>query len=318
MKKGLGLILLISVSSALMACDQGMKFSLPDTSNKFNQDLAYNNKVDILWIMDNSSSMAKHQQNLSSQVPAMVSKLNSLNMNYQMAVVTSSMGGTNPNGGQFIGSPKIMTASTPSLASVLSSRLVVGEDGSDNERGLYSMETVLGSSYQANDGKGFLRKDALLVVIALSDEDDKSKSNSSDAITYYTNFLDSVKQPWSDGSRSWVFNFVGILSLSGTCTTTSLDYKEPGLSFMGLADASGGTKNSLCSSDLSPAVSNISARVIQILTDFKLSALPLESSIVVTINGQVIPRSTTNGWDYIADKNIIRFYGNAVPPANAS
>src|SRR5438445_6718436 len=142
------------------------------------------------------------------------------------------------------------------------------------------METVLSSAYQANQGKGFLRPDALLVVIALSDEDDKSKSSSS-AVSYYTNFLDSIKKPYADGSRSWMFNFIGILSLSGTCNTASLDDKAPGLAFMGLADVSGGTKGSLCNTDMSGAVSEIRARILQILTDFKLSSKPIESTIVV-------------------------------------
>lgn len=317
MKKGYGLTLMTLAICGLIGCAQSVSFDLPQTNNSFGQNIAYNNKVDILWIMDNSSSMQKHQQNLSVQVPAMVGKLNSLKMDYQMAVVTSSMGGTNPNGGQFIGTPKIINSANADVASLLSSRLVVGQDGSDNERGLESMETVLSSSYQNNEGKGFLRKDALLVVIALSDEDDKSKPSAS-AVGYYSQFLDGIKQPWSDGSRSWVFNFVGILSLQGTCSTTSYDYKEPGAAFMGLADLSGGTKSSLCSADLSPAVSGISARIIQILTDFKLGSKPIESTIVVTINGQVIPRSASNGWDYISSQNIIRFYGASVPPADSS
>lgn len=299
------------------ACNQNIQFDLPATTNNFAQNITYNNKVDILWIMDNSSSMMNHQKNLSNQVPALISKLNSLKMDYQMAVVTSSMGGLNPNGGRFLGATKILNSSSPNLIAELSARLVVGQDGSDNERGLESMETVLSSGYQANEGKGFLRSEALLVVIALSDEDDKSKSSSS-AVSYYTQVLDSIKQPWADGTRSWVFNFVGILSLQGTCTTTSLDYKEPGLSFMGLTDISGGTKSSLCASDLSPAVSGISARIMQILTDFKLSSVPLESSVAVTVNNQIVPRSTSNGWDYIAAKNLVRFYGTSVPSADSS
>ncbi|MDG0815626.1 hypothetical protein [Bdellovibrio svalbardensis] len=316
---GLGFVALASAMTMMLlgACAQDVKFDLPPTSDNFGQSITYNNKVDILWVMDNSSSMSKHQTNLSQAIPGLMTKLNSLKMDYQMAVVTSSMGGTNPNGGQFIGSPGILNKNTPNLTSVLSSRLVVGQDGSDNERGLESMETVLSSSYQANQGRGFLRSDALLVVIALSDEDDKSKSSAS-AVSYYTNFLDSIKRPYSDGTRSWMFNFIGILSLSGTCNTTSLDYKEPGLAFMGLSDVSGGTKGSLCNSDMSSAVSEIRARILQILTDFKLSSKPVESTIVVKVNGQVVARNATNGWDYLADKNIIRFYGSAVPAADAS
>ena len=318
MLKVFGLGLMVVSSTLLMACNPGVKFTLPSTSNNFDQNISYNNKVDILWIMDNSESMQKHQQNLSAQIPALVSKLNSLKMDYQMAVITTSMGGTVANGGQFIGSPRIMTNSTADLSSQLASRLVVGENGSNLERGLYSMETVLSPTYLANDGKGFLRYDALLVVIALSNEDDQSRTPAADDATYYTNFLDSVKAPWADGTRSWTFNFLGILTDSGACATTGTDYKAPGYAFMSLADASNGTKASICSADLSVAVSGISARVMQILTDFKLSSVPNLSTIVVKINGQVIPQDATNGWQYIPDKNVIRFNGTAVPAADAS
>lgn len=304
-------------ASFLVSCSDSVKFDLPETQDNFGQVVTYNNKVDILWIVDNSTSMLKHQQRLSEQVPELVSKLNSLKMDYHMAVVTTSMGGDAPDGGRFLGLPKFVTSSTPDLVNTLKGRLIVGEAGSNLERGLESMERSLSTSYLANEGRGFFRDDALLVVIALSDEDDFSKASSSAGVTYYTNFLDSIKAPWVDGSRSWVFNFIGVLSLTSQCKTFN-DFASVGLSYMGLADVSGGVKESICSSSLSSAVTNIRARIYQILTDFRLSAVPVVDSIIVKINGVNIPRSAVNGWDYLEASNSIRFYGSAVPAADAS
>lgn len=304
-------------ASFLVACSDSVQFDLPETQDNFGQSVTYNNKVDILWIVDNSTSMLKHQQRLSEQVPDLVSKLNALKMDYHMAVVTTSMGGDNPDGGKFIGSPKYVTSATPNLVNTLKSRMIVGEAGSNLERGLESMERSLSSGYLANEGRGFFRDDALLVVIALSDEDDFSKSNSSAGISYYTSFLDGIKAPWVDGSRSWVFNFIGVLSLTSQCKTFN-DFASAGLSYMGLADVSGGVKESICSTSLSSAVTNIRARIYQILTDFKLSTVPVIETIAVTINGAAVPRSTVNGWDYLEASNSIRFYGSAVPAADAS
>ncbi|ASD62762.1 hypothetical protein [Bdellovibrio bacteriovorus] len=317
MKKDFQLFVVAAASAFLMACAQNVSFDLPETQDNFGQSITYNNKVDILWIVDNSTSMLKHQQRLSEQIPDLVSKLNTLKMDYHMAVVTTSMGGTSPDGGKFIGSPKYVTSKTPDLVNSLKNRMIVGEAGSNLERGLESMENALSANYLANEGKGFFRNDALLVVIALSDEDDFSKSSSSAGITYYTNLLDSIKEPWVDGSRSWVFNFIGVLSLTSQCKTFN-DFASAGLSYMGLADTSGGVKESICSTNLSSAVGNIRSRIYQILTDFKLSKVPLEESITVSINGVSIPRDTTNGWDYLAASNVIRFYGTAVPAADAS
>lgn len=315
MKKEFSSLILTGLLSMTVACSEGVKFDLPPASDNFGQAVTYNNKVDILWIVDNSSSMLKHQQNLSTQVPDLVTKLNSLKMDYHMAVVTTSMGGTNPDGGRFIGSPKFVTATTPDLINSLQSRMIVGEAGSNNERGLESMQNALSSTYLGNEGRGFFRDDALLVVIALSDEDDKSAvSNPS---SYYANFLDGLKKPWVDGSRSWVFNFIGVLPTSTNCKTFN-DYAEAGLTFMDLVQTSGGVQESICNSNLSTAVSNIRARIYQILTDFKLSKIPLVETITVSINGKQIPRSNVNGWDYIPSINAIRFYGSAVPAADAS
>lgn len=315
MKKEFSVLIVAAISTFLMACNQGVKFDLPPASNNFGQSITYNNKVDILWIVDNSSSMLQHQQSLSAQVPGLVTKLNDLKLDYHMAIVTTSMGGLNPDGGRFIGSPKFLTPVCPDLVNNLTSRMIVGEAGSNNERGLDSMEKALSPSYLANEGAGFLRADALLVVIALSDEDDKSAV--SNPVNHIVSFLDGIKQPWPDGSRSWVFNFIGVLSMSGTCKTFN-DYSEAGLTFMGIANISSGVRESICNSNLSLAVSNIHARIAQILTDFKLSKKPLVESITVTINGQSIPRSNVNGWDYIEALNVIRFYGSSVPAADAS
>lgn len=300
-------------STYLLACS-GNSFSLPQTSEKFEQVYTYNNKVDILWVIDNSASMLQHQQHLSDEIPAIVEVLNAIKMDYHMAVVTSSMGGTNPTGGKFLGDPKFITPSTPDMINQLRSRLVPGQDGSNNERGLESMEKVLSSSYQSGEGRGFLRDDALLAVIVLSDEEDKSQSASS-AVNHYKNFLDGIKKPWVDGSRSWVLNFIGVLSISSDCRTFN-DYAEPGFIFMGLADISGGVKESICNVTLSQALSNIKARLFHIITDFRLSKKPIVESIIVKINDKVVSRSNVDGWDYVESINAVRFYGSAVPAAD--
>lgn len=315
MKNEFSVLLVGAISTILMACSQGVKFDLPPASQNFEQSITYNNKVDILWIVDNSSSMLKHQQSLSTQVPELVGKLNDLKMDYHMAVVTTSVGGTNPDGGKFIGSPKYLTASTPDLVNNLKNRMIVGESGSNNERGLESMEKALSANYLSNEGKGFFRNDALLVVIALSDENDKSAVSSPS--THYVNFLDSIKEPWVDGSRSWVFNFIGVLPTSVNCKTFN-DYSEAGLTFIDIVKTSGGVQESICDTSLAAAVSTVRARIYQILTDFKLTQKPVVESITVEINKQAIPRSNVNGWDYIESLNIIRFYGSAVPAADAS
>lgn len=288
-------------------------FDLDQTEQNFGQKILYNNKVDIVFIVDNSTSMTQHQSRLSQQIPALVSALRSLKMDYHIVAISTSMG-AGGNGGQFLGSPTVLTGQTGDLEALLQQRIAQGETGSNNERGLASLETALSTSYLSTGGAGFLRDDALLAVIELSDEDDKSTKTAS----YYATFLDKLKPASVEGRKSWIFNFIGVLENTSACRTFN-DYSEVGLIQMQLAEISGGNKESLCSSNLSSAVSNIKARIVQILTDFYLKSRPLKHTLKVMVNGKLVSESVTNGWTYIEDgaKYIIRFTGEAVPPADA-
>ncbi|MBX3039665.1 MAG: hypothetical protein KF789_03015 [Bdellovibrionaceae bacterium] len=310
-------VLSVALGFGLMACSQGQNFSLPSQSNNFGQNIIYNNKVDVIFVVDNSSGMDQVNANWRAAVPTLVNSLLGQKLDLHMAVVTSSMGGTNPNGGKFLGTPKFFTSRTSNLASAITQRISeVGTDGSDLERGLDSLSRVLKPSYQTGEGAGFLREDALLAVISLSTEDDKSSDYTGSA--GFAAYLDQIKGTYDDGTRRWTLNFIGILSLSGGCATVpEMNYREPGVRWLDLATLSNGVTASICSTDLSAAAKNIRARIAQIITDFKLSKIPQLETVKVYLNGKLISRSSENGWDYVPERNVIRFYGSAIPSADA-
>jgi hypothetical protein len=92
-------------------------------------------------------------------------------------------------------------------------------------------------------------------------------------------------------------------------------YKEPGLKWIDLANASGGLVQPICDTTLAKAVENIRQRIVQVMTDFHIGRKPLLDTIVVKINGQLVPQSSTNGWEYIETGYLIRFHGSAIPGA---
>lgn len=308
--------LIIAGSFAQVACSgngAAVAYDLDQTGQNFGQKILYNNKVDIVFIVDNSTSMGQHQDSLSAQVPALVTALQNLKMDWHVVSISTSMG-LNGDGGHFLGSPMILTPQSANLTTALQQKILLGEGGSNNERGLYSMETVLSASYLQGEGQGFLRDDALLAVIALSDENDKSGNSAA----YYGNLLDKLKPVGSDGRKSWIFNFIGVLENSSACRTFN-DYSEIGSIQMALADLSGGNKESICSSNLSSAVTNIKSRIVQILTDFYLKQQPVLNTLKVAVNGQLMAQDANNGWTYVEEngKYIIRFHGTGIPPADA-
>jgi hypothetical protein len=267
--------------------------------------------------------MTDHQNRLSAAIPDLIQKLLSLKLDLHFAVVSSNMAGnTNgkpADGGKFLGSPRYLTSSTSNLASNLAARIKVGEGGSNNERGMESLVTALSSPHIINEGAGFLRQEAYLVIVALTDEEDNSlvPGGSSQAMTYYTRFFDQLKPQTIPGVKNWVMNVIGKLSLSVSCSSFSESgsISEP---YMSLATYSGGIKTSLCTNNLTGAVANIKARLVEILTDYRLNKVPSIETIRVVLNGQVVPRSQVNGWEYISSINSIRFYGSYIPKADAS
>lgn len=300
----------------LVACAQNQQFGLESRSQSF-ASTYYNNKVDVLFMVDNSTGMESANATLQNSVPTLVTALLGQGLDLHVGVVTSSLGGTNPNGGALLGSPRYFTNATPNLAGSIISRISgVGNDGSDLERGLDSIERALSPASLAGASAGFLRSDALLAVIALSTEDDKG-SDLSGGAPAYASFLDALKGNFDNGDRRWVMNFIGVTSLTGSCNTMpELGYKEPGQRWIDLAATSGGTTSSICASDLSLAVVNIHTRIAQILTDYPVRGNPDLNTIRVTVNGVVVPQSSTNGWSYLPSAGIIRFNGTAIPKAD--
>ena len=301
----------------LGACSQQYDFGIPASSDVYPSSVQYNNKVDMVFMVDDSLTMSYYHNRLAETIPALVQSLSALKMNFHIVVVSTSMSPSKMRGGKFLGSPKVLTNDTPNLVAVLAQRLQLGSTGSDRQTGIESVMTALSDNYlSTSEGQGFFREDALLSVIALSKEDDHSNLGT---VLDYTRFFDQRKKPFDNGQKSWVFNFIGTLDNSPRCPTNpDYNYTQRGDTFIGLVNASHGQAESICSSDLTPAIKNIKARIIQVLTDFKLSRKPDVNSIRVFANGVAVPKSNLNGWDYLPVENLIRFYGTWIPAADVA
>src|SRR5690606_19368984 len=134
----------------------------------------------------------------------------------------------------------------------------------------------------------------------------------------YADYLDSLKGYFDNGDRKWQVNLIGILDPADKqcATNPEFNYVERSTKYIELVEFSKGKMESICSTDLGPAVGNIRARIVQVLTDFPLGRLPDVNSIRVYSNGNLVPRSSSNGWDYISEGNLVRFFGSWVPAAD--
>src|ERR1700678_1486056 len=83
--KGLGLL---AVAFILNGCGgAGTSYSILGSGQSFTQsNSAFNNQLDILWVVDNSSSMAPLQANMTANFQSFISSFQNLGYDYRMTV----------------------------------------------------------------------------------------------------------------------------------------------------------------------------------------------------------------------------------------
>jgi hypothetical protein len=176
----------------------GPKFDLPPTPDAgMPMPETGCQKVDLLFVIDSSGSMADEQQNLIASFPDFVSEMqtkladtdsyhvgittsdayayNTPGCNQAGALVTKT-GGTNSSN-QTCGpyaSGKNWMSETDDLGQKFACAGQVGTQGDGNEAPMYTLGQALSPGLNAagacNDG--FLREDALLVIVVITDEED--------------------------------------------------------------------------------------------------------------------------------------------------
>jgi hypothetical protein len=295
-------------------------FDLPSEEGGFSGQVFYNNKVDILFVVDNSKSMLQYQQRLSARVTDMITTLNNLKMDYHVGVTTTTMSsdsGNYPVTRKLVGSPEYLTATNINL---LTSRIIVGESGSDLERGLDAMTLVTSSNYLSQINSNFIRSDALFAVVFISDERDQSSEFGNPNSQDFINILNVRKPAFDTGARGWIANYIGILT-NQSCDNLG-GHVDIGTQFVALVDESKGSKSSICNADLSAAVSNIKARIIDQITAYRFKDIPNPTTIQVTVGGRAVFENSNDGWtlesENISGRNYysLKFHGSAIPAAN--
>lgn len=171
------------------------------------------NKVDFLFVIDNSSSMAPHQANLVMNFPGFIDgiegALDSV-ADYQVGVITTDAYAYNVAECQQLGSLVVRTGGDSSsnmtcgpysegynfmtdaddLVQSFTCAAAVGAGGSGNEQPMLALTNAVtklnGGDGQCNDN--FLRDDSLLVIVYIGNENDNSPGT---PMQYYQSVLDA-------------------------------------------------------------------------------------------------------------------------------
>ena len=305
----------VLVAMFLVACEDIPTVSILSETEDFVQAASeVNNKIDILWVVDNSGSMGDSQAALAANFESFIQDIENKGYDFQIAVITTEA----YRGGNFArfrstSGHAILTPNTPNLRQAFISNVMVGTNGSPDEQGARSMEVAL--AYPDNMAFDFPRRDAFFSVVIVSDENDSSRgsNNQYPGLTHYQALLDSLRMQDSlAGRQNYSVNAIVRLPENRNCTTGT-----DGLRYIELAQATGGIVADICG-DFSASLNDITISIVELSTQFFLSRKPIIESIRVFVNRVEIPQDSQNGWEYIEESNSIRFNGSAIPAQGSS
>jgi hypothetical protein len=236
------------------------------------------NKMDIVFVVDDSGSMSEEQTNLASNFPMFATVLSGYTVNggqpldFRVGVTTTGRnlhyGGIIPDelgpNGAFehqasCGTGPWLDPTDANLSHDLGCRAKVGTSGASQEMPLLMAKRAVSDRIMDGTQAGFLRDDALLAVVMITDEDDSSNTqdgvdvpiaglpinwNPSDEVQ----FFDTLK-----GNRTrWA---AGVIAGDGDCSSSFGDAVDATRlkQFVQMANSNGTTQavfSSICDGDL--------------------------------------------------------------------
>jgi hypothetical protein len=242
-------------------------------------------KMDIVFVVDNSGSMQEEQTNLASNFPQFASLLAAYTVNngqpldFRVALTTTGRDvdyqidlgggfGTFPQSeqgenGEFYNNCNVqkrwLDRTDPTMAQALACRANVGTTGPSIEMPLLMSKWAL-AERAADTNTGFLRDDALLAIVMITDEDDASTTDNNFTLnamgTSPTNWNPADQVQFLDGLKGnrtlWA---AGVIAGDGACSSGFGDAAD-GVrlkEFVTLANGNGSTQavfSSICDGDL--------------------------------------------------------------------
>jgi hypothetical protein len=287
----------------------------PPIARKVTQtySLTSSNKVDVLFIVDNSGSMGPEQASMANKVQNMLNLIQG--MNYHVAVTNTDPNSNASLGGdgrlmEFDGIPgtKFLTNTTSigTANTAIANTIQMGESGSGQERGILIthrvIERALNNSSSA-EGQ-FLRADAALAVVLISDEDECSGTNGvlygdckapNNAKDTPTSIIEKVTSTWPGKP----FNFHSIVTVDQACVEQQRiadnisdgagglrQRANIGTIYKQLSLATESIIGNVCASDYTSQLNGIGTSITQTGKVIQLNCAPAEGKpIIVTKDG---------------------------------
>ncbi len=282
-------------------------------------------REDVLFVMANTGSMRTKLPAIVSAVPSFADSLQGSGLDYHVGVTTTGLspgpdtlwqcpgGAEGGEAGRLFpvdgSAPRILDDTISDLAEALEQNLEVGYCHY-YQQGLEAMRLALTpplstsakapGTPQPNDGNlGFLRDDASLALVFLSDDNDYSGLPETD-------YLQTIRLLSGWGTQRRV-SASAIVDVSGCPQDTLI-----GQRYIDVAKATGGVVSDLCAPDLSGAFQALGAQATALQRAFVLSTRPQPATIQVTVDG-----GASTNWSYDPVQNAVVFPSGGAPPSGS-
>ncbi|KHD87005.1 MAG: hypothetical protein OM95_16790 [Bdellovibrio sp. ArHS] len=256
-------------------------------------------ELDVLFVIDDSGSMGEHQKNLIANIPALTKAALKNGVHVQAGVTTTSADCSYVKvcSGKFNGSIKIADSTQSDFLGTLAANLNVGTQGSAEEKPFDTAIAALSEPMLSQDHPGFLRPNAHLAIVMLTDAGDQSSAQVTPAV--FTNFLKALKA----NPNQVTMASIQVMANDKSCPTS----EEQNDRIETATKLLNGKVISLCAQNFGQQLGQLGAGLSgQVTQEIPLTAVPDVSSIVVTFgNTTLVAGDMHSGWVYDSAKNAV-------------
>jgi hypothetical protein len=267
---------------------------LEDINAAFTQN-SNGGKMDILWVIDNSGSMRGEQQALGENFQAFISEFVQKDVDFKMAITTTDTSGDNAGKEHRDSMTKLtsaeLAANPTQFMTDFADLVNVGTRGSGRERGIQASQ-----SFAEQYGSSWMRDDAYLTVVYLSDEEDQSLLDVNEHLT-------ELQKSKANNGLIRAYSIVNMTEYRGRSNFAR--YKE-------ISDSTNGEVANI-NSDFYGTLLNMGSSLVNLTEQFPLSETPYDtSSIKVLVDGTEV-----STWTYNSVTNSVKFNAGSIPAADA-
>ena len=274
-------------------------------------------QVDILWVVDDSHSMKEEQQLLSVGFQSFIDEIEYTDSDFHIGVITTSFDYSDSSRGKLVGEPTVITKDDD-YVSLFQERVKVGIYGSDREKGMEAANYALSALMATGANSGFLRSEAYLLVVFVSDENDCSDEGALESMEVgacYDNvdMLVPVSEYVSDFRALKADpNMVQLGAIVGPAADQGCQ-AVPGRRYWELVSSMGGLQGDICAADWNSILYTLGLNASGVNTSFTLSDAAKLETIQVWVDAVEVEQGETSGWSYNAENWVVSFHGDAVP-----